>query len=196
MVVAAAGEQCGSTRKTEQDHDGPEPPRPQNAPAIHIVIDERRGRPRSSCVEAGRVSGTRRYTSACCRPRAQAARCRAGRGSARRSPGRSRRRTRWGCRSRRTCTGTSTLTASGLRSSATTSIEPGWRLRRFFSSHDSVRPESMMSSTISTCWPAMSRSRSLRIRTTPEVVVRAAVGADGHELHRRRALAAPGPGRT
>src|SRR6478672_372237 len=65
---------------------------------------------------------------------------------------------------------TSTLIASGLRSNATTRTEAGLRLCRFFSSHDKVRPESMMSSTMSTCCPAISRSRSLRIRTTPSEV--------------------------
>ena len=68
-------------------------------------------------------------------------------------------------------TGTSTLTASGLRSRATTSTEAGLRAVRLRSSQDSVSPESMMSSTMSTCWPAMSRSRSLRMRTTPELAV-------------------------
>src|SRR6478736_4949601 len=66
---------------------------------------------------------------------------------------------------------TSTLIASGLRSSATTRTEAGLRLCRFFSSQDKVRPESMMSSTMRTCCPAISRSRSLRIRTTPDEVV-------------------------
>src|SRR5215207_1316539 len=68
-------------------------------------------------------------------------------------------------------TGTSTLTASGLRSSAQTSSDAGWRPPRFLSSHESVSPESMMSSSTSTCLPVMSRSRSLRMRTTPEELV-------------------------
>ncbi len=65
-------------------------------------------------------------------------------------------------------TGTSTFTASGLRSSVHTSNDRGLRDCRFFSSHDRVSPESMMSSTITTLRSAMSRSRSFRIRTTPE----------------------------
>ncbi len=65
-------------------------------------------------------------------------------------------------------TSTSILTASGLRSRVTTSSEAGLRVLRLRISHDSVRPESMMSSTISTWRPAMSLSRSLRMRTTPE----------------------------
>ncbi len=44
----------------------------------------------------------------------------------------------------------------------------GSREPRFDISQDSVRPESMMSSTIRTCLPLMSVSRSLRMRTTPE----------------------------
>ena len=68
------------------------------------------------------------------------------------------------------------------------------------SSHDRVRPESMMSSTISTWRPVMSRSRSLRIRTTPDDEVaepyeltamnsscdrdRQRPGEVGHEHHR------------
>ena len=50
--------------------------------------------------------------------------------------------------------------------------------------HDRVRPESMMSSTISTCRPVMSVSRSLMIRTTPERLGARAVGRDGHPVHR------------
>jgi hypothetical protein len=65
-------------------------------------------------------------------------------------------------------TGTSTCTASGFRSSVHTSSEAGWRERRLPRSQDRVRPESMMSSTIRTSRPAMSRSRSLRMRTTPD----------------------------
>ena len=64
-------------------------------------------------------------------------------------------------------TGTSTLAASGLRSRAQTSTLAGLRERMLRSSQFSVRPESMMSSTTSTCRPSISRSRSLRIRTTP-----------------------------
>ena len=37
--------------------------------------------------------------------------------------------------------------------------------------HDRVRPESMMSSTMRTCRPVMSVSRSLMIRTTPDDLV-------------------------
>jgi hypoxanthine phosphoribosyltransferase len=58
--------------------------------------------------------------------------------------------------------------ASGLRSIVAISTVAGPRLRRFASSHDSVRPESMMSSTTSTCRPVRSASRSLRMRTTPD----------------------------
>ena len=61
--------------------------------------------------------------------------------------------------------------ASGLRSSVQISTEAGPRERRLDTSQDSVRPVSMMSSTISTCRPVMSVSRSLRIRTTPEDLV-------------------------
>jgi hypothetical protein len=61
------------------------------------------------------------------------------------------------------------LAASDLRSRETISIEAGARDWRFFSSQDRVSPESMMSSTTSTCSPEMSRSRSLRMRTTPDV---------------------------
>ncbi len=42
---------------------------------------------------------------------------------------------------------------------------PGGEVR---SSQDSVSPESMMSSTMTTRRPVMSRSRSLRMRTTPD----------------------------
>src|SRR5664280_1810568 len=62
----------------------------------------------------------------------------------------------------------SVCAASRLRSSAQISTDAGPRERTLRSSQDNVRPESIMSSTIKTCWPAMSRSRSLRIRTTPE----------------------------
>ncbi|CAM5334214.1 hypothetical protein SCALM49S_01607 [Streptomyces californicus] len=61
-----------------------------------------------------------------------------------------------------------TFAASGLRSRVQTSSEAGSREPRLDSSQDSVRPESMMSSTIRTCLPLMSVSRSLRIRTTPD----------------------------
>src|SRR3954451_5758707 len=67
--------------------------------------------------------------------------------------------------------GTGTLTASGLRNNATTSTLAGCRDCRYFMSQDRVSPESTMSSTITTCRPVMSRSRSLRMRTTPEDVV-------------------------
>ena len=60
------------------------------------------------------------------------------------------------------------MAASGLRRSVQTSTEAGPREPRFAMSQDRVRPESTMSSTISTCLPVMSRSRSLRMRTTPE----------------------------
>ena len=43
------------------------------------------------------------------------------------------------------------LRGSGLRSSAATSTDAGPRVRRFDSSQDRVSPESMMSSTMSTC---------------------------------------------
>ena len=69
------------------------------------------------------------------------------------------------------CTGMSTLTTSGLRSSVQISTEAGLRDSRLALIHDSVRPESMMSSTMSTWRPVMSVSRSLRMRTTPELFV-------------------------
>ena len=58
--------------------------------------------------------------------------------------------------------------ASGLRSSVHTSTDAGPRERRFSTSHESVSPESMMSSTMSTRRPASSVSRSFRMRTTPD----------------------------
>src|SRR5213595_61173 len=64
-----------------------------------------------------------------------------------------------------TCT--RTCAASGLRRRVKTSTDSGPRERRLRSSQDRVRPESMMSSTTRTLRPVMSRSRSLRIRTTP-----------------------------
>src|SRR3954468_16221237 len=65
-------------------------------------------------------------------------------------------------------TSMATLAASGLRSRVHTLSDSGSREPRLERSHDRVRPESMMSSTIRTCLPLMSVSRSLRIRTTPE----------------------------
>src|SRR5690606_1632249 len=65
-------------------------------------------------------------------------------------------------------TSMATLAASGLRSSVHTLREAGSREPRLEISQDRVSPESMMSSTIRTCRPLMSVSRSLRIRTTPE----------------------------
>src|SRR5580693_8838453 len=59
----------------------------------------------------------------------------------------------------------------GLRSMAHTASEAGARDCRLPASHDRVRPESTMSSTMSTCRPVMSVSRSFRIRTTPEDLV-------------------------
>src|SRR6476620_809064 len=64
-------------------------------------------------------------------------------------------------------TSTSTLAASGLRSNVQISTEAGLRDSRLDLIHDRVSPESTMSSTISTCRPVMSESRSLRMRTTP-----------------------------
>ncbi len=58
---------------------------------------------------------------------------------------------------RRACAATCTPAASGAP-----------RVARLRSSHDSVSPESTMSSTISTSRSLMSRSRSLRMRTTPD----------------------------
>jgi hypothetical protein len=55
-----------------------------------------------------------------------------------------------------------------LRSIVQISTDAGPRELRFDTSHERVRPVSMMSSTMSTCRPLMSVSRSLRIRTTPE----------------------------
>jgi hypothetical protein len=49
-----------------------------------------------------------------------------------------------------------------------TRTDAGPRDWRFPTSQDRVRPESMMSSTISTSRPEMSVSRSFRMRTTPE----------------------------
>src|SRR6478735_6766195 len=65
-------------------------------------------------------------------------------------------------------TSIATLAASGLRSRVHTLSEAGSREPRLEISQDRVRPESMMSSTIRTCRPLMSVSRSLRIRTTPD----------------------------
>ena len=68
-------------------------------------------------------------------------------------------------------TSMSTFAASGFRSIVQTSTEAAPRDLRFVSSHDRVRPESMMSSTMRTCWSLRSVSRSLRIRTTPDDLV-------------------------
>src|SRR3954451_11527158 len=65
-------------------------------------------------------------------------------------------------------TSMATFAASGLRSRVQIFSDSGSREPRLEISQDSVRPESMMSSTIRTCLPLMSVSRSLRIRTTPE----------------------------
>ena len=65
-------------------------------------------------------------------------------------------------------TSTGMLTASGLRSRVTISRLAGPRLLRLEVSQVRVRPESMISSTTSTCLPVTSVSRSLRIRTTPD----------------------------
>ena len=59
----------------------------------------------------------------------------------------------------------------GWRSMAHTLGDAGPRERRLPASQDRVSPESTMSSTMSTCRPVMSVSRSLRIRTTPEDLV-------------------------
>ncbi|SKU47464.1 Uncharacterised protein [Mycobacteroides abscessus subsp. abscessus] len=58
--------------------------------------------------------------------------------------------------------------ASGLRSSETTLSERGPREARLRISQLKVSPESMMSSTMRTSRFWMSRSRSFRMRTTPE----------------------------
>jgi len=50
-------------------------------------------------------------------------------------------------------------------------VDAGPRERRLPASQDKVSPESTMSSTMSTCRPVMSVSRSFRIRTTPEDLV-------------------------
>ena len=92
-------------------------------------------------------------------------------GSARRGRARSRSRTGWGSRSPHTCVLRSTFWRSGLISSAQTSSERGLRPARLRSRYCSVRPESTMSSTISTSRPSITASRSLRIRTTPEDLV-------------------------
>ncbi len=65
-------------------------------------------------------------------------------------------------------TSMATLAASGLRSRVQIFNESGSREPRLEISQDKVSPESMMSSTMRTCLPLMSVSRSLRIRTTPE----------------------------
>ena len=70
-----------------------------------------------------------------------------------------------------TADGIDTFTASGLRSSVTTSTLAALREARYRSSQESVSPESTMSSTTTTCRPATSRSRSLRMRTVPDEVV-------------------------
>ena len=56
-------------------------------------------------------------------------------------------------------------------SRAQTSSEPGFRAVSVRSRYCRVRPESMMSSTISTSRFSIGASRSLRIRTTPELSV-------------------------
>ncbi len=58
-----------------------------------------------------------------------------------------------------------------MRSRVAIRTEAGPREPRLALSHDRVRPESMMSSTMSTCLPVRSVSRSLRMRTTPEEAV-------------------------
>src|SRR4051812_5905354 len=63
--------------------------------------------------------------------------------------------------------GSSTLRRDGLVRSAQTSSDAGLRAPRFRMRYCSVRPESTMSSTISTWRPSIGVSRSLRIRTTP-----------------------------
>src|SRR3954453_11924501 len=73
-------------------------------------------------------------------------------------------------------TSMATFAASGLRSRVHTLSDSGSREPRLDSSQDSVTPESMMSSTIRTCLPLMSGTRSLRIRTTPEDWVPAPYG--------------------
>ncbi len=64
-------------------------------------------------------------------------------------------------------TSTGIVSASGLRSSVQISTLAGRREERFEVSQDRVRPVSMISSTMTTCRPEMSVSRSLRMRTTP-----------------------------
>ena len=104
--------------------------------------------------------------------------------AARRSRGRSRRRTRWGCPSRRTSTSTRPWQRLGLaQQGADLDARPGRGRPGWRSASDSVRPVSMMSSTISTCRPVMSVSRSLRIRTTPRGLGARAVGRDRHPVH-------------
>jgi hypothetical protein len=68
-------------------------------------------------------------------------------------------------------TGTVIFIASGLRNRVQISTEAGRRDCRLLTSQLNVSPESMMSSTISTCRLVMSVSRSLRIRTTPDDLV-------------------------
>ena len=62
---------------------------------------------------------------------------------------------------------TSTFAASGLRNMVKISTLAVPRDSKFDLSHESVRPVSTISSTINTWRLVMSRSRSLRIRTTP-----------------------------
>jgi hypothetical protein len=57
--------------------------------------------------------------------------------------------------------------ASGLRNNVAISTLAALRLDSELTSHDKVRPVSMISSTIRTCRPVMSVSRSLSKRTTP-----------------------------
>ena len=63
---------------------------------------------------------------------------------------------------------TSVRRRSGLVSRAQTSSEAGSRASRLRSRYWRVRPESTMSSTISTWRPWIGASRSFMIRTTPE----------------------------
>ena len=92
-------------------------------------------------------------------------------GSARRSRARTRSRSGSGSRTPRSGTSRSTSRRAGFVSSAHTSSDCGPRASSVRSRYESVSPESTMSSTTSTLRPAIGASRSLRMRTTPELSV-------------------------
>src|SRR5712675_2769097 len=79
-----------------------------------------------------------------------------------------------------------------FRMRAQTSRLAGVRVWRYLRRYSNVRPESMMSSTRSTWRPEISKSRSFRIRTTPEVRGGGAVAGDRHEVELQRQGDLPG----